>query len=397
MISIHFKPDFAPDNLLSSNYICHLTVFSAALLRETEAFRSRYDGSQDHDLVLRLTDRAKRIVHIPEVLYLWRSHELSVAGDLGSKSYAVEAGRNAVKDFLASAGVEVQVESSPVYASMYRVKYPVPANAAVSVIVSGFRTRQEAADGCAALRSRTDYPSVEWIVTVPGEEAGEESGTQDGVRIISCRNPSPAAVRNRGAREARGDYLLFVDADLLPDSPDWIQEMLMFAAREKTGAVGGRLIFMDGTIRHAGIILGLGRRRTAARSHFRTRETESGHCGVTIVAGDVSAVTAECMMVRKELFASVGGFEEEMGGALYDIDFCLKLRKRGLLVVYTPYAQLRGGTATDYLAELGREREDYDEMRNRFLARWQETIEKGDPYYNPNFSLDTFDFRPAVM
>ena len=401
VIGLHFKPDFAPDDLLTNNYICHLTVFKASLLQKTGAFRSAYDGSQDHDIILRLTDQAKRVTHIPKVLYLWRSHQASTAGDIGSKTYAVTAGQNAVRDFLAGKGIRAEVSSAPIYPTMYRVKLPVPEKARVSVVISGAKSREDGIRIVSGLRQKTDYQEAEWIVLIPGDgaeakESDPEAG-EDGVRFIPVDKASPAAVRNRGAKAARGEYLLFLEAELIPRETEWIQELLMFASRQNTGAVGGKLVFEEGTIRHAGVILGLGRRRTAARSHFRTLAHTGGYYGVTAVAGDVTAVTAECMMIRKGLFDEIGGFDEALAYALYDADLCLKLRKKGLLNVYTPCAEMVGGHSSDLLAELGREREEYPAMREIFRARWKKEIEAGDPYYNPSFTLDTFDFRPRTQ
>lgn len=395
VIGLHFKPDFSPDALLTNNYICHLSVFSAELLRKAGGFRSAYDGSQDHDLILRLTDAARQVKHIPKVLYLWRSHGASVAGDIESKTYAVQAGRNAVRDFLRGKGIDAEATSSPVYPTMYRVKLPVPENARVSVILSGLSGPEEARQRIQDKKNKTSFPPLEWIVPIKGYEI-PSSDTMDTVRLIPAGN-SPAQTRNLGAAAAVGDFLLFLDAELEPLETGWIQEMLMYSHRENTGAVGGRLLFSNGTVRHVGIILGLGRRRTASRSHFRAVDTNGGYYGVTAVVGNVSAVTAECMMVRRELFEKLGGFDEALGQALYDADFCLRLREMGLLNVYTPYAELRGGECSDYLSELGRENDQYPAMRERFLERWQAVIDRGDPYYNPNFSLDTLDFRPRTL
>lgn len=410
LVGLHFKPDFAPDDLLTNNYICHLSVFKASLLEKTGAFRSAYDGSQDHDIILRLTDQAERIEHIPKVLYLWRSHQASTAGDIGSKTYAVTAGQNAVKHFLASKGIQAEVTSSPVYPTMYRVKLPIPEKAKVSVIVTGAKNRQDALQMVSGIKDKTKYEETEWLALIPGEnEINAETPKQPGsaetsrkktapdIRLIPAGSLSPAALRNLGAKKATGDYLVFLDADLIPQDPEWIRELLMFASRENTGAVGGKLVFEEGTIRHAGIILGLGRRRTAARSHFRTLAHTGGYFGITAVAGDVTAVTAECMMIRRNLFEEAGGFDEDLAYALYDADLCLRLRKKNYLNVYTPYAQMKGGHSADLLAELGREREEYPAMRSIFCERWKKEIAAGDPYYNPNFTLDTFDFRPRVQ
>ena len=414
VIGIHFKPDFAPDDLLSNNYICHLTAFQSSLLKKTDRFRSNYDGSQDHELILRLTDHAENIVHIPKVLYLWRSHAASVASDINSKSYAVEAGQKAVHDFLMSKGINATVTSSPVYPTMYRVRYPLYETPCISLIVDMFE-----ADPC-----KEGEEVISWLQTLVEKTAYENyhvilicsekcmSDWQTIMETLETRLGSDLSKRieavftdvretsdrlNFGTEKAHGKYLVFLARYSAPLETMWLQEMLMYAQRENVGAVGGKLLFEDGTIRHAGIIIGLGRSRTAARSHYRVQRDKGGFFGYLAMVSDVSAVTAECMMVRKTYFDRENGFDHQFGNALFDVDFCLKLRERNLLVVFTPFAEMQSTRAMFIHVEVGHEYPDYPEMKMRFKNRWKAVLDQGDPYYNPNFTLDLFDFRPRIQ
>ena len=305
----------------------------------------------------------------------------------------MEAGKKAVHDFLESKGYDTEVTSSPVYPTMYRIKYAVSGTPLISVIVDMKYGDESSLKLLEELIGGTGWKNIEWIVLTPDMPSGE----REGIRYIVSDDGRPAARLNAGAEAAQGEYITFIAGDLVPDTPDWIEEMLMLAQRECTGAVGGKILFNNGFIRHGGIILKLGRQRTAARSHFRVAGTNSGYYGALVIAGNKSAVTAECMMISKDTYESVGGFDESLGYALFDVDMCLKLRERGFLTVFTPYALFHGGSQNDLLIELGREDEHYDQMRDIFKARWRTTLEQGDPYYNPNLSLDTFDFRPATV
>ena len=382
IIGFHFKPDFALDNLLTNNYICHLTVFSRELMERAGRFRPAYDGSQDHDLFLRLTDEARKVVHIPRVLYFWRSHPTSVAGDIGSKTYAVEAGRSAVRDFLAGKGIEAEVESSPVYPTMYRVKYALRGLPKVSVILLPATETAEAEAQKAAVREATDYPNLEIRVAERAPEGGAQTGKD-----------SRAARLNRAAEQAEGDYLVFLAPGLRIETKEWIQELLMLCQQEHAGAVGGRVLFDENRVRHAGIILGLGWHGAAGRSYFRIQTENLGYYGTMAIVEDMAAVSAECMMVRNDRFREVGGFDPELGSCLYDADLCLKLYTKGWLNMETPYAVARGGGLRQVHLELGREQPGYEAAAALFRKRWAELLEKGDPFYNPSFSLSYGDYR----
>lgn len=375
LFSTHFKPAYAPDDLLSNNYICHLSVFRRSLLEKAGRFRRAFDGSQDHDLILRLTGCAEKVAHIPKALYLWRSHAASVASDITAKPYAVDAGRAAVKDFLKQAkGIGAEVESAPVFPALYRVRWPVAGHPAVSVILYA-RERPADMAWMGKLKEFTARENTEWI---PADGEGTESEQL-----------------NAAARKAGGEYLLFLEEGLWPDGPGWIDELLGLAQREDTGAAGARVLFEDGRIRHAGIAVGFGRHRAAGRLFFRYKGDLPVYVGKAGVVEDVSAVSAECLMIRKAYFEEAGGFDAAYGSALYDVDLCLKLREKGRLVVYTPWPEMKGGRMwRKALIELGRDKPGYRQAAKRFREKWKGFLDAGDPYYHPRFSRDRMVFQP---
>ena len=375
LLSPHYKSGFAPDDLLANNYICHLTVFRRSLLEKTRVFRSEYDGSQDYDLILRLTDAAEKIVHIPKVLYLWRSHAGSAASDISVKAYAVDAGKRAVRDFLRERkGIDAEVVSADVFPAMHRIRYPIEGDPRISIILNaGPEGIPE--PKLKQLQDHTARKNIEWIIAAEG--------------------PTESRRLNEAARSASGDYLLFLDRGLTPEGTDWTDQMLMLAQRKETGAVGARIVFGNGRIRHAGIIPGFGKTGTAGRAYFRYKADLAVNLGKLGIVTDVSAVTAECMMIRTSLFREEGGFDEAYGNALFDIDLCMKLREKGYLVVYTPWPKMTDGPMTKQsLIEPGKEKPGWNEDAKRFRSRWKEALAKGDPYYHSEFSKTRMIFRP---
>ena len=376
VIGLHMKPDFAPDSLLANNYICHLSVFSAALLEKAGRFRREYDGSQDHDLILRLTDAANRVVHVPETLYLWRSHPASVAGDIESKQYAVNAGQRAVRDFLNAKGIEAKVSSSPLYPTLYQVEYPLRGTPTVSVIADGSGSDPKNQKWEQEVRQITAYPHLEWIWT---RDTGKEEGR--------------AERRNRAARNAKGDYLLFLLPGITPREPEWIQALLRQAQRDRIGAVGGKILFANGKVRQAGVILGLGKHGIAGRSHYLAEGDNTGYFGQLAIVEDMTAIGEECLMVQRKKFLEAGGFDPLFADALAEPDLCLRLRDAGYLNLYTPDAVLTGGRKKDTLLDIGAEKPAYAQEAERFQTRWIKPLQMGDPFYNPNLTLKLPDYR----
>lgn len=405
MITLHFKPDFAIDNLRANNYICHFSVFSKELIDHTGLFRSEFDGSQDHDLILRLTHNAKKIVHVPKILYYWRSHAGSVASDINAKSYAIDAAKGAVAAHLKQCGFEgFKIESSRAFETIFRIRYKLLDKPLISILIPNKDHVPDLRRCIDSITTRSSYENYEIIVI---ENNSTEAGTFEYYETLK-KHPSIDVVKydgefnysrinNFGEKSARGEYLVLLNNDTEVITRTWLEELLMYAQRPDVGAVGCMLYYEDYSIQHAGIVLGLGAHRSAGHSHYGMNKENLGYMGRLCYAQDVSAVTGACLMTARADYEAVGGLNEDLAVALNDVDFCLKLRHRGLLNVFTPFAELfhyesrsRGTDVTD--AAEAKNTERYNKECELFKSIWKEDLEKGDPYFNPNFSLDYSNF-----
>ena len=386
LITTHFKPDYAPDNLLTNNYICHLSVFKVSLLEKAGRFRPACDGSQDYDIILRLTDCAEQVVHVPRALYFWRSHAASTASGIGAKSFAAEAGKTALEDFLRNRkGLEVSVESAPEYPTLYHVSYPVEESDRVDLILDlTGKTDEEIQNTLRAVYDRTAWERVS--VTVISDAELAEVPMPWPVHRVDGRGKSRPKRLNEAAEAGTGAFLVFLDATLIPENRDWLREMVMLARREEIGAVSGKSFLADGRIRHGGLILRLGKNGLAGRACFRIDGTTGGYFGQLAVVEDFSIVSGECMAVSREKFSASGGFDPDYLDTLFDADLCLKLRKKGYRNLFTPYARFRGGNAADYCLDYGRESKAYRTDGQTFRAKWKTVLAKPDPCYNPNLT-----------
>lgn len=401
MITLHFKPDFAPDNLLANNYICHFSVFSRELLESGELFRSQFDGSQDHDMILRLTAKAKHIVHVPRILYYWRSHKGSVASSIDAKTYAIDAAKGAVADHLARLGYRnFEIESTRAFATIFRIKYELTSRPLVSIIIPNKDHVDDLSRCVESIINLSTYDNYEIVIVENNSETAEirtyyeEISRHPRVQVVEYKGDfNYSKINNFGVQYAKGEYLLLLNNDTEVITPDWMEELLMYAMRKDVGVVGAKLYYPDKTIQHAGIVIGLGAHRTAGHTHYRIPEANVGYMGRLCYAQDVTAVTGACMMVSKALYEELGGLDESFTVALNDVDFCLRVREKGFLNIFTPFAELyhyesksRGSDKKDERALR------YQQESDRFRVKWADALAKGDPYYNPNFSLDHSDF-----
>ena len=397
----HYKPDYAPDTLRANNYICHFTVFEKGLLKKVGGgFRSEFDGSQDFDLVLRLTEKAKMIVHIPKVLYYWRAHKNSVAESVSAKPYVVEAAKKAIGEHLKRVGLEGEALDSKV-PSMYRLKYAIKGEPLISIIIPNMDHREDLQRCIDSILRLTTYPNWEIIIV---ENNSKEEGTfryydmlkkDPRIKIVKWKGKfNYSAINNFGFRETGGEHILLLNNDVEVISPDWLQEMLMYSQREDVGAVGAKLYYPDYTIQHAG--LGLGILTLAGHYHRNFAGNHPGYMGRLIYAQDLSGVTAACMMMPRHVYEEVEGLDETFEVAFNDVDLCMRIRKAGYLIVWTPFAELY------HYESKSRGADDAPEKRERFVSevtrfqqRWEKELAAGDPYYNPNLTLDREDFGPA--
>ena len=420
MITMHFKPDYAIDNLRANNYICHFSVFKRTLLDGTELFRTKFDGSQDHDMILRLTDRAEHIVHVPKLLYYWRSHAGSVASDISAKPYAIEAAKGAVADHLRRHGYEhFKITSTRAFETIFKITYEVMGNPKISIVIPNCEHAEDLKRCITSIYEKSVYDNYEIIVVENGSKGSEIKGyyeelsngsLKDIVKVVDYYeggahlNPDGSkpsfnysAVVNCGVQHSTGDYIIFLNNDTQVITVNWMEELLMYAQRKDVGAVGGKLYFPDRKIQHAGVVLKLGAHRTAGHSHYGQEGMNLGYMGRLCYAQDVSAVTGACMMVSRAKYDEVGGYDETFEVSLNDVDFCLKLREKGYLNVFTPFAELYHYESLSRGLDLeGENAKRYEAESEHFRTKWKEVLDKGDPYYNPNFSLDRSDFSLNV-
>ncbi len=408
MLTMHFKPDYAPDNLRANNYICHFSVFARELLEGTELFRSQFDGSQDHDMILRLTDRAKKVVHVPKLLYYWRCHSGSVASGISAKPYAIEGAKGAVADHLRRHGFEhFKIESTKAFETIFRLRYQVLGTPKVSIVIANKDHVDDLRRCVSSILSKSTYDNYEIVIVENNSETKEifnyyedlKKDHGDKITIVTYEGAfNYSAVNNLGVKHASGEYILLLNNDTEVITVNWIEELLMYAQREDVGAVGGKLYYENKTIQHAGVVIGLGAHRTAGHTHYKQPRQNLGYMGRLCYAQNVTAVTGACLMVKKNLFDKVNGLEESFAISLNDVDFCLKLREAGYLNVFTPFAELyHYESISRGLDDQGEKAKRYDAESERFREKWKAQLEKGDPYYNPNFSLDRSDFSLKIM
>lgn len=402
MITLHFKPDFAPDNLRANNYICHFSVFKRELLEGTELFRSRFDGSQDHDMILRLTGRAERIVHVPKILYYWRSHKGSVASGIGAKTYAIAAAKGAIAEHLKSKGCHgFSIESTRAFETIFRIKYDLTARPLVSIIIANKDHVEDLSRCVESIINQSTYENFEIIIVENNSEMKQiqeyyqEISKHPKVQVVTYEGVfNYSKINNYGVSFAKGEYVLLLNNDTEVITQGWIEEMLMYGQRQDVGVVGAKLYYGDKTIQHAGIVIGLGAHRTAGHTHYKVPEANVGYMGKLCYAQNVTAVTGACMLVRKSLYEQLGGLDEEYAVALNDVDFCLRVRKLGLLNIFTPFAELYHYESKSRGSDNKRDANAirYQQESDKFKERWKVELSNGDPYYNRNFSLDHSDF-----
>ncbi len=393
----HHKPDFSPDTLRSYNYICHLSVFSRDLLEKVGPFNSEYDGSQDYDLILRLTEQAKKIVHIPELLYFWRGHADSTAASVAAKPYIVEAAHKALAAHLERVGLKGEVKDGAV-PSVYKIEYELNGTPLVSILIPNKDHIADLEKCLQSIYEKTTYQNFEIIVIENNSEHPttfqyyETLKKYPRLQVVKwTREFNYSAINNFGAQYASGEYLLLLNNDIEIISENWIQEMLMFAQRKDVGAVGAKLYYSDDTIQHAGVILGIC--GIAGHSHKYFHRSNTGYMTRASIIQNLSACTAACLLLRRDVFDEVGGLDEKFQVAFNDVDLCMKIRRAGYLIVFTPYAEMYHYESKSRGAEVTpQQQERFRSEINRFQEKWGKELEAGDPYYNPHLSLETEQF-----
>ena len=405
MITMHFKPDYAIDNLRANNYICHFSMFDKKLLEGTELYRTKFDGSQDHDMILRLTDKARNVVHVPKLLYYWRQHAGSVSSGVEAKPYVVESARGAVADHLRRHGfANFKITSTRAFETIFKITYEIIGEPKISIIIPNKDHVEDLRRCITSIIEKSTYDNYEIIVVENNSETREifayyeELANNPAVKIITYKGDfNYSAINNLGVSHASGDYVLLLNNDIQIITVNWMEELLMYAQRPDVGAVGAKLYYPDKTIQHAGVVIGLGAHRTAGHVHYRQKRENLGYMGRLCYAQNMSAVTGACLLVKKALYEEAGGLDESFAVSLNDVDFCLKLRRLGYLNVFTPFAEAYHYESASRGSDMtGEAAARYNAESARFREKWKAELEAGDPYYNPNFSLDKSDFSLRV-
>ncbi|MCP5196802.1 MAG: glycosyltransferase [Gammaproteobacteria bacterium] len=399
LVEPHFKPDYSPDLLMSQNYICHLSVFRKALLDRIDGFRVNYEGAQDYDLILRFLDHTDCIFHISKVLYHWRKIPGSTAAQFKSKNHAWEAGRAALEDTLKRRNIQGEALLGK-YPGTYRVRRTLLGEPKISIIIP-FKDHPELLSDCLdSILKKTTYKNFE-VIGVSNNSTEPETftlmdrySTRDSrIRFITYDNPfNFSAINNYAVKLTHGEHLILLNNDITVISPDWIEALLEHSQRLEVGAVGAKLYYPDDTLQHGGVIVGLG--GVAGHSHKYFDREAPGYFFRLNLIQNLSAVTAACLMVKRNLYEEVGGLnEKDLTIAFNDIDFCLRLRERNYLNIFTPYCEMY------HHESKSRGQEDAPEKQRRFAGeinymrkRYAKFLESGDPYYNPNLTLDSEDF-----
>lgn len=397
----HFKPDYAPDTLRGCNYITHICAFSRMLLKKVGGKENQeFDGAQDYDLILRMTEQAEKIHHIPKVLYYWRGHESSTASDIEQKPYALLAGEKALEQHLQRVDIPGKVEAQKKHPGSYRVDYEIFGSPRISVLIPSKDHIDDLQRCLESLYKYAGWHNFEVLVlennsTDIATEAYYQQAEEIFANLQVLRYSGDfnfAAICNFGAKRAKGDHLLFLNNDMEILEDGFLAQMLFYSQRPDVGAVGAMLYYPDDTVQHAGLIIGIG--GTAGVSHKGHKRGDGGDMFRLCTTQNVSAVTGAALMVKKRVYAQLEGMDEQnFAVAFNDVDFCLRLREIGLWNVFTPYAVAYHyeSKSRGYDNE-GPAKIRFDKEAEAFKKRHATILEKGDPFYNPHFTLKFENF-----
>ena len=359
-------------------------------------FRKECDGSQDYDMILRLTEQAEHIEHIPEILYYWRGHKNSTAEDISSKPYIINAAHRALTDHLERIGLKGTVLDAK-FTSGYRIAYDIIGEPKISILIPN-KDNIDSLEKClSSIYEKSTYRNFEVIII---ENNSTEAVTfdyydnleYDNIKVVTWKGKfNYSAINNFGEKFATGEYILLLNNDVEVITPTWLEEMLMLCQRKEVGAVGAMLYYPDNTIQHAGVILGIG--GVAGHAHRCYPRGDLGYMGRAAIIHNLSAVTFACTLMKKSVFDELNGIDESFEVAFNDVDMCMRIRKAGYLICFTPYAELyHYESKSRGLEDTPEKKKRFEGEVLRFMDRWKAELEAGDPYYNPNLTLSYEDF-----
>lgn len=398
-ISPHFKQDFALDTLRSYNYICHFSIFKKELMNKLQGFNSEFDGSQDYDLILRATEQAKHIFHIPKILYNWRISNTSVASGAAAKPYAYESAKKAILASIERYGINgAKVEDSKII-GLYKITYPVKGEPKISIIIPN-RDHKNDLKRCINSILKSTYKNYEIIIVENNSKDKkifsyyEKLKKNDKIKIEECNIAvfNYSKLNNYGASKAKGEYFVFLNNDTKIITRNWLETIISNCQRKEIGAIGAKLIYKNKRIQHAGIVLNL--TGTAGHVNWNEKEKHPGYFGRIMIQQNVSAVTGALIGISKETFEEVNGFDETFPIAYNDVDLCLKILDTGKLITYNPYIEAY------HFESKSRGYEDTEEKQKRLKReekklknKWEKYFKYTDKYYNPNLRTDVPNMR----
>ena len=398
-ISPHFKQDYAIDTLRSYNYICHFSIFKKELMDKLGGFNSEFDGSQDYDLILRATEQAKHIVHIPKILYNWRISSTSVASGAAAKPYAYEAAKRAILASIERHGIQgAKVEDSRII-GLYKVTYPVKGEPKISIIIPN-KDHKKDLKRCIKSILKSTYKNYEIIIV---ENNSKEKNIfkyykklekNPNIKIEKCEMSifNYSKLNNYGASKASGEYFVFLNNDTKIITNNWLETIISNCQREEIGAIGAKLIYKNKRIQHAGVALNL--TGTAGHVNWNEKENNPGYFGRIMIQQNVSAVTGALLGVSKKIFEQVNGFDETFPIAYNDIDFCLKIQDIGKLITYNPYIEAYHYESQSRGYEDTKEKQKrLKKEENKLKKKWKKYFDVTDKYYSPNLRTDVPNMR----
>jgi len=397
----YFKPDWSPEHFLSCMYTPHLVVARRRLVDEAGGFRAGYEGAQDYDLFLRISERTSRIDHLPFILYHWRKLPQSTSSSGNAKPWAMDAGRRSLEDAVRRRGVQAEILPGAAQ-GLFRVRFQIAGEPLVSMVIPttgkprqiGGRRVDTLRTLIRSVRQKTSYGNYEFVIVADNGEVSDEvvralEGSNH--RIIPYESNGPfnfSHKMNAGTSHAAGSHLLLLNDDVEVITSEWMTAMLEYSQQPEIGAVGAKLLYPDGRIQHIGIVLGIG--GSAGHAFHQHAGASPGYASSAVSVRNYSAVTAACMMTRKEVFDAVQGFDEHLAVDFNDVDYCLRLQRAGYRIVFTPFATLYHHESASFgpRTQSGKE---LDLMR----SRWADLMDN-DPYYHPALTREFADYRLRV-
>ncbi len=395
-----FKSDFNLEMLRHLNYICHIFFVRKSIMDEVGGFREEYDGAQDFDMILRCVEKTNKIYHIPKVLYHWRAHEDSTAGNVDSKQYAIDASVNALKAHYDRVGIDAEVEATDIFI-MLKTTRALKHEPLVSILIPNMDHIEDLDKCIQSIVDKTIYNNYE-VIVIENNSTNDETfeyydricKEYEFVKVCKWEEEfNYSKINNFGAKYAKGDYYILLNNDIEVIASDWIDRMLGYCEDDSIGAVGAKLLYPDDTVQHCGIVIGVG----GFAGHILTEQDveDVGYFGRLRVQQEVSAVTAACMMVDAKVFKDIGGFDEEFAVALNDVDLCLRIREANKKIILDPNIVMYHyeSKSRGYEESVDKKARFKKEIK-RFRDKWADIIEKGDPYYSPNLTHMYGDCSP---